>query len=97
MVTSADKEGGMGKIGVGDYEVQTSVYKIISFREYSPYFINNYKWNITFKNCEPLRFLPVTYIILYISCTSSFKNPPKMNSDGRYCLVHWHLEGKYYS
>ena len=28
MVTSADKEGEMGKIGVGDYEAQTAVHKI---------------------------------------------------------------------
>ena len=28
MVTSGEREGGRGKIGVGDYEVQTIMYKI---------------------------------------------------------------------
>ena len=31
---------------------------------------NNYKWNITFKNCKSLYCIPVTYIILYINYTS---------------------------
>ena len=31
---------------------------------------NKYKWNITFKNCEPLYCTSVTYIILYISYNS---------------------------
>ena len=33
-------------------------------------FYNNYKWNITFKNCESLYYTPVTYIVLYIKFTS---------------------------
>ena len=35
-----------------------------------PVFYNNYKWSITFKNCESLYCILVTYIILYISYTS---------------------------
>ena len=31
---------------------------------------NNYKWRITFKNCESLCCTPETYIILYINYTS---------------------------
>ena len=29
-------------------------------------FYNNYKWNITFKNCKSLYCTPVTYIVLHI-------------------------------
>ena len=31
---------------------------------------NNYKWSITFKNCESLCCTFVTYITLYSNCTS---------------------------
>ena len=31
---------------------------------------NNYKWSITFKNCESLCRIPITYKILYIKCYS---------------------------
>ena len=44
-------------------------------------FYNNYKWNITFKNCESLYYTPVTYIVLYIKFTSIGKK--KKNSDSR--------------
>ena len=43
MVTSADKEGEPGKPGVGNYEVQTSVYKINKLQGIQPIFYNNYK------------------------------------------------------
>ena len=33
-------------------------------------FYNNYTWSITFKNCESLYCIPVTYMILYINYTS---------------------------
>ena len=33
-------------------------------------FYNKYKWRIIFKNCEPLYYTPITYIVLYISYTS---------------------------
>ena len=33
-------------------------------------FYNNYKWSITFKNCESLYCIPVIYITLYIHYTS---------------------------
>ena len=36
-------------------------------------FYNNYKWNITFKNCDPLYCTPITYIILYSNYASIFK------------------------
>ena len=46
MVASGKREVGRGKIGVGEYEVQTTTYKInklqrfiIQHREYSQYFI----------------------------------------------------------
>ena len=31
---------------------------------------NNYKWSITFKNCESLYYTPVTYVILYSNYAS---------------------------
>ena len=46
MVIGGEREGGRDKIGVGDYEVQTTMYKvsklqgyIAQHREYSQYFI----------------------------------------------------------
>ena len=33
--------------------------------EIQPIFYNNYKWSITFKNCESLYFIPVTYNFVY--------------------------------
>ena len=46
MVTSGESKGGKGDIGVGNYEVQTILYKInklqvyiVQHREYSQYFI----------------------------------------------------------
>ena len=36
-------------------------------------FYNNYKWSISFKNCESLYCTPLTYLILYINYTSFFK------------------------
>lgn len=35
-------------------------------------FYNNYKWNLTLKNCDSLYYTPLTYIILYITDTSIF-------------------------
>ena len=35
-----------------------------------PIFYNYYKWNVIFKNCESLCYMPETYIILYINYTS---------------------------
>ena len=32
-----------------------------------PVFYNNYKWSISFKNCESLYCTPLTYLILYIT------------------------------
>ena len=42
-----------------------------------PIFYNNYKWSVTFKNCESLCCTPVTYIILYIKYTSIYKKLKK--------------------
>ena len=46
VVTRGEREGGWGKIGVGDQEIQTTMYKInklqgyiVHHREYSQYFI----------------------------------------------------------
>ena len=46
MVTSGERERGRSKIGVGDYEAQTTMHKInklqgyiVQYREYSQYFI----------------------------------------------------------
>ena len=38
---------------------------------------NNYKWSISFKNCESLYCTSATYIILYIICTSIKKKRKK--------------------
>ena len=71
VVTSGESRRGRGKIGVGDKEVQTTMYKINITRIYyttqgiQPIFDNNYKWSITFKNCESQRCTSETYIILY--------------------------------
>ena len=61
MVTSEEKEGGWGKMGVGDQEIQTTTYKINKLQEYIvqnreiwPLFCNNFKWSIIYKNIEPL-------------------------------------------
>ena len=35
-----------------------------------PELCNNCEWGVTFKNPESLYCTPVTYIILYITCTS---------------------------
>ena len=77
MVISEEREGGRGKVGVGDSEVQTTMYKIsklqrciVYHRDYSQYFYHNYKWNITFKYCESLHCVRETYIILYINYIS---------------------------
>ena len=42
-----------------------------------PIFYNNYKWSINFKNCESQYRTPLTYIILYINYTSTFRNRKK--------------------
>ena len=50
---------GQGSVGVEDEEVQTITYKI-NYKDIlyntgrQPIFYDNYKWNVTFKNCEPL-------------------------------------------
>ena len=56
MVTSREREDGRGKTGVGNSEVQTTMYKInrlqgyiAQHREYSQYFI------ITIKEVQPLK------------------------------------------
>ena len=70
VVTSGEREGGRGKIGVGEEQEQTTMYKIGKVQEYivqqgiQPIFYNNYKWSITFKNCESLCCTPETYITL---------------------------------
>ena len=61
---------GRGKTGEGDYEVPTIMSKIsykdmFTTQEIQSIFYNNYKWNITFKNCESLYCTYVTYIMLY--------------------------------
>lgn len=38
-----------------------------------PTLYNTYKWSITFKKGESLCYTPVTYIIVYISYTSTEK------------------------
>ena len=59
MVTSAERERGRGNISLGEQEVQTTKYKInyeaiLYNKELYTTFYNNYKWSITFKNCESL-------------------------------------------
>ena len=38
-------------------------------QEVQPIFYNNCKWNVTFKNCESLYYVPETHITLNICCT----------------------------
>ena len=42
-------------------------------RGIEPIFYDNYKWSITFNNCESLYYTPVTYLILYSDYTSKKK------------------------
>ena len=53
-----------GNKEVGNEEIQTTVHKmnkkqehIVQHREILPIFYGNYKWSITFKNCEPTSML----------------------------------------
>ena len=62
--------GERGKIGVGDSEAQTTMYKvsklqgyIVQYREIQPIFYNNFKWNIIYKNIESLCCIPETNIV----------------------------------
>ena len=65
------EEAGRGKVGGGDQEVQTTMYKInklkgyiAQHREYSQYNNNKFKWSITYKNIESLCCIPETNKIL---------------------------------
>ena len=42
-----------------------------------PVFYNNYKWSISFKNCESLYCTPLTYLILYITIFYFFREKNK--------------------
>ena len=70
MVTNVEGERRWGKIGVPDSEVQTAMYKKRSYKDilYSTgnltNIYNNFKWSLTFKNCESLYYTSKTYNIL---------------------------------
>ena len=56
-------------IGVGDWDVQTAMYKWVVWicstaQEICPTFYNNYKWSIIFKNSESPCCIPEIDIIL---------------------------------
>ena len=67
MVTTGDRLGERGNIGVGDQEVQTIRYKIsYKYILYNPGnmpIFYNYKLSIILKNGESLYCIPVTYSI----------------------------------
>ena len=69
LVATGEKEEGhyrgrglRGFIKTIMYKISLKIYCKI---ENDQYFYNNYKWNITFKNCESLYFIPVTYNIIH--------------------------------
>ena len=67
VVTNGEREEERGKIGVGDKELQTPMYKINKLQGYivqhREIFYNNFKWSIIYKNCESC-CTPKTSIIL---------------------------------
>ena len=71
MDTSGEREGVMGKKGVWDWEVPSTMYKIneqrgytVQQREIQLLFYNNFKWrSIIYKNIESLCSIPETNII----------------------------------
>ena len=71
MVTCGEREAETGSIGIGDEDVQNIMYKLsYNNRMYNTghiaRFYNNYKWNITSKNCESCSSYNIVYQI-YIS------------------------------
>ena len=69
MVTSGEWESGGGTLygqGIKRYKLlyvkqAAGVYCIT--KEIQPIFYNNYKWSITYKNCESLYCIPVIYAV----------------------------------
>ena len=78
---------GEGNIGVGDQEVQTTMYKInklhgyiVQYREYNQYFIIT-KWSIACKNYNYVVYLKLfccccliylfIYLFIYLCCVGS--------------------------
>ena len=78
MVISREREERRGKIMIGDYETQTTVYKnkqqeyIVQHGEIQPLFCNNLKWNIIYKNVDSLCCTPETNFVNQLY--SNFKN-----------------------
>ena len=65
--TSGEKEEEKNKIGLGDLEVQVTIYKmdkqegyIVQHREMQLLFCNNFKWCIIHKNIESACCTPET-------------------------------------
>ena len=52
------------------YKKKNKLQGYLTAQGIQPMFYKNYKWDITFKNCESLRCTLETYIRLYINCTS---------------------------
>lgn len=58
--------------GGGRYKEATRMYCPTWGAE--PIFYNKTKWSVIFTTCESLYCTPVSHIILYINCTSIFKD-----------------------
>ena len=78
VVTSGEREGGRGKIGVGEEEVQTIAYKINKLQgsivQHSTIFCSNYKWSIIYKNFESLCCTPKTNIVINYASIKNYAN-----------------------
>ena len=69
----------MYKINKLQHREYSQLYTV-QHSEYSQHF--NYKWSITFKNCESLCCTPENYTILYINYTSDKKKNQKKKELG---------------
>ena len=55
------------------YKINKLQGYIVQHKEYNQYFIVNYRWSITFINCESLYCTRDTYITLYIDYIPQLK------------------------